>query len=122
MSKAVFNQFQKICYPEVRVYRDLQRCPIFKNMSKIVIRCLFYGTSHEEYRTKGLINNGVGPTDFDFLYVIKGSMKFKLDQVKIDGIDCQIRSMFLTFVQGEYADLKTITDKRLKSLKAYDPK
>ena len=89
-------------------------------MSKILSRFLFKSATHEEYRTGALIANGKGPTDFDFLYVLKGSMRFKLDQTKIDGIDCQIRSMFLTFIQTEYADVKTITDMRLKLLKSYD--
>ena len=36
--------------------------------------------------------------------------------------DYHKRSIYITFVQGEYADVKTITDKRLKSLKSHDPK
>ena len=52
-------------------------------------------------------------------------MRFKLDQCRIvDGMtaDYHKRSIYITFVQGEYADVKTITDKRLKSLKSHDPK
>ena len=49
-------------------------------------------------------------------------MRFKLDQCRLDGIDFHKRSIYITFVQGEYADVKTITDKRLKSLKSHDPK
>ena len=88
MKTPTYNSFQKVYYPDSRVYRDLQKLPIFKQMSKIVSRFLWHSTSREEYRTRTLIANGKIKTDFDFLYVMKGTMSFKLDQVKLDGIDC----------------------------------
>ena len=87
MKTPTYNKFTEIRYPEMRVYKDLMRMPLFKTMSKIVLRFLWHSASREEYRTRSLIANGTQKSDFDFLYVMKGSMRFKLDQCRLDGTE-----------------------------------
>ena len=71
----------------------------------------------EEYQNGALINNGKTEKDFDFIYVLRGCMTFKLDSCSLDGENCSTKSTFITFHKNEYADGKTITDKWLKNLK-----
>ena len=87
MKTPTYNNFTEFRYPEMRVYKDLMRMPLFKTMSKIVLRFLWRSASREEYRTRSLIANGTHESDFDFLYVMKGSMRFKLDQCRLDGTE-----------------------------------
>ena len=58
LKEPTYNNFHKICHPEVRVYKDLLRMPIFRSMSKIVVRFLWHVASREEYRTRSLVANG----------------------------------------------------------------
>ena len=93
-----------------------------KDLSKTLRRFLWEVASIEEYGPNVVIGNGVDPSsDFDFLYVIKGSMSYKLDTMKLGGFDLEVQSTFVQFMQGEYADSKTVTDKQLKFLKGYRP-
>jgi len=53
----------------------------------------------------------------DFLWVISGKITFKLHDAILNGIDCQTKSMYLSFQEEEYVDVKTITDEKLRRLK-----
>ena len=109
--------FYKNTYPENKVYASLNRLPIFANMAKIVLKLLWKSASTEEYRSRALVDNGRAQSEFDFLYVLKGSLQIKLDKVVMDGADHRIQSTFVEFMQGEFVDSKTITDRRIKPLK-----
>ena len=81
------------------------------------MKYLWEVSSIEEYRTGTLIEMGKSRQEFDFIFVVKGYLRFKLDNLSLDGVDCSIKSTFVSVQEGEYIDLRTITDKYLKNLK-----
>ena len=67
-------------------------------MSKVVIKLLWKVCTIEEYQPGALVSTGRGRSDFDFLYVLKGSIVFKLDTVEFRGAeDRRVKSVFVDF-------------------------
>ena len=85
----------------------------------MVQRFLWQGTSIEDYKAGSLVGYGQDKAHFDFMFVMKGQITCKLDRLQMDSTHgSRNSSTFVTFGQGEYIDIKTITSKRLKKLSA----
>ena len=85
----------------------------------MVQRFLWQVTSIEDYKAGSLIGYGQDKAHFDFMFVMKGQITCKLDRLQMEGAQAhrgRNTSTFVTFSQGEYIDIKTISQKRLKKL------
>jgi hypothetical protein len=93
MKLPTFTNYFKITYPDTKLYNTLNneaKIPQFANMSPYVKKVLWKHASLEEYRPRSLIDNGRAKSEFDFLYVIDGSLQIKLDKVKTSGSEHSI--------------------------------
>lgn len=118
------TNFYTLRYPDRKLFNSLHRqeLPFNTNsngLSKVVIKYLWEVASIEEYKSGALISpsSNKSKSDYDFIWVVKGFMQFKLDNLHLNGVDCAIKSTYVTIQQDEYVDVKTITDKYLKQLK-----
>ena len=105
-------------YPEQRVYSLIQKLPIFSHLSKVVMRFLWQVTTVEDYKPGSLVSYGYDKAHFDFIFIVKGLITCKLDQLRFESdLKSQKTSTYVPILKDEYLDIKTVTEKRLKHLR-----
>ena len=88
---------------------------VLNNMSRAVRRLLWKKSAViEKYEQDRLIYNGKNSNDIDFLYVLKGSIVYKLESRESKTFT---KNLYLEFQKDEFIDWRTITAKRIKTLK-----
>lgn len=83
LKRPKFTVFKTIKYPSKRVYNKLKMVRPLKNLSKAVRILLWKSVIVEEYKAGQLINNGKLESDIDFLYVLEGSIVYKLERREV---------------------------------------
>ena len=115
MKPLAFTTFKLIKYPNSKVYRQLKQ-PL-PTMAKAFLKIIWKSATIEEYKPGQLINNGKAQSDTDLLYVLEGSIVYRLEKTDVTTLS---RALFVEFSKSEYVDMKTLSSKRIKTLANMD--
>lgn len=86
-------------------------------MAKAFLKIIWKSATIEEYKPGQLINNGKAQSDTDLLYVLEGSIVYRLEKTDLTTLS---RALFVEFSKSEYIDMKTLSSKRIKTLANMD--
>ena len=82
-------------------------------MAKPFLKTIWKWASIEEYKPGQLISNGKQASDTDLLYVLEGSIVYRLEKTEVKSFS---KTMWIEFNKYEYVDSKTVSSKRMKKL------
>ena len=71
-------------YPSERVLDIISQVPLLSHLSRGVQKFIWQVTRVEDYKPGSLVSYGSDRSQFDLLYVVKGMLTVKLDQVRLD--------------------------------------